>query len=218
MSYFGYKTCYFTVLSLIHLVFKDSRYLFNSENALIMSQHLSKNNVTLCHVSLFVSSSFHALLVNLDLSFAYSYVLPVLWKVCRLAKTFPTHCLSWCLTRAHGYVSFSLFSLCCLSPSHPLAAAQFLFSRSVLLVFVVSKCCQLSPLSPGRWLSFPCVHPQCPLSCSYCLPLIFFILSIFFSYVHAFFSIISCLYLKCCTVICSFLSYFFLILYASSSA
>ncbi len=54
----------------------------------------------------------------------------------------------------------SLLSLLPSSPAIPLAAARFLFSSNVLLAFVVSKCCQLSRLSPGPWPSYsPCPPP-----------------------------------------------------------
>lgn len=90
------------------------------------------------------------------------------------ANAFPTHCLSGVyLSRTHQYGSAScslpLFSLLPSHPATPSGVSFFFCSAvSVLLAFVVSKCCQLSPLSPGRWLSVPCVHPRCP-SCSCCL-------------------------------------------------
>lgn len=113
-----------------------------------------------------VSSSFLALLVNLDLSFAYSDVLPVLWKVCRPANTFPTRSLSGvCLSVSLAHINMPLsLPLCCLSSplTQPPLWRQltFLFSSGVLLACVLSKCCQLSPLSPGPWLAFP-QRPSC---------------------------------------------------------
>lgn len=92
----------------------------------------------------------------------------------------------WCLSHSHTSIclnlsplppSLSLFLLSLL-PSHPatsLAAAQFLFSGSALLAFVVSECCQLSPLSTGPWVSILHVHPQCP-SFSVILTHLFFLL------------------------------------------
>ena len=87
-----------------------------------------------------------------------------------------------------------VLSLCCLSSPltrpPPLAAASFLVffcsAVSVLLAFFVSKSCQLSPLSSGRWLSVPCVHPRCP-SCSCCLFSVFLILSVILTLLFFFF-------------------------------
>lgn len=118
------------------------------------------------HVVFSVSSSLSALLVNLDVSFAYSFqftVFPVLWKVVSPCQHIPnTQYLS--LTRTHQYGSLT----------RPTLQRQ-LGSSGVLLAFVVSKCCQLSPLSPGLWLSIYHVHPQCA-SCSCCLSLCLLIL------------------------------------------
>lgn len=131
------------------------------------------------------SSSTLALLLNSDLSFSYSYVLPVLWKVL-LCQNIPdvSFCLCVSLTHINMLVSLvpSLLSLLPCHPATPLAAAWFLFGSYVLLAFVVSKCCQVSPLSPGPLA----VHSPCPPTVSLLLALSLVILSVilFLSYFY----------------------------------
>lgn len=82
-----------------------------------------------------ISSSFLALLVILDVSFACSYVLSVLWKVCHPAKTFPTHSFSGvCPSVSLTHINMPL-SLSVVSP--PLSPSR---TSGGSLVFVWQKC------------------------------------------------------------------------------
>lgn len=112
---------------------------------------------------------FCLLLKNLDLSFAYSYVLCVLYSPLesvphcqQIPNTQSPWFLSLSVLLAHINMPLSLvLPLLSLIPSHPatpLAAAWFLFNSNVLLAFVVSKCCQLSPLPPGPLA----IYSPCP--------------------------------------------------------
>lgn len=151
-----------------------------THNSKMSTSTLYLNAVSVLPLS--VSSSLLALLVNLDRSFAYSYVLPVLWKVRRPANTFPTHSLCGvCLTRTHQYASTSLsLSLSVvsppLSPGHPSGGSS---------VFVQQQCasglCCVKVLPTVSSLSRPlAVYSLCPppvslfLSQSFC----FLILSV----------------------------------------
>lgn len=130
------------------------------------------------------SSTFLALLVNSDLLFCLQF-----YSACPLVNVPP--CRHSQLTDALLSVSLSHIntphSVSSLSPvpspllpSHQAtsqAAARFLFCSGVLLAFVVSQCCQLSPLSTGPWVSITMSTLGVPLA-------VLVSLSVFESFCH----------------------------------